>query len=100
MITRKLNELHINKVLETINDGTLETLSIDTNRKGVHMISYDKIEEDVISYEKSPRTVELIKVLREIRKQVCENSFKKIKLDYVRKEDKLIYQLELKGQKV
>lgn len=98
VITRKLSELQINRVLDSLNNNTLEVLSIGLNKKGVHMISYETTQSSGVSTAKSQKTIELINTLRELRKQVCENSFKLIKLDYVRAENKLIYQLELKQQ--
>ena len=98
MITRKLNELQINKVLEHINSHTLESLSISVNKRGVHMINYDCSTATSHSTVKSSLTVELVRIIREIQRQVCSNSYDTIKLEYSREESKLLYQLELKEQ--
>lgn len=99
MFTRKLNELQINNVLQHANNQVIETLSIYKNKRGIHMIAYDVAtgSSDLSKLTKSMKTIELIRVLKEIRKQVCCDSYQSIKLDYS-SNGQLTYQLEFKEQ--
>ena len=98
MLTRKLNELHVNRAIDSVNSNTLELLTIEKNKKGVHMISYESSTSTNADTIKNSTSIELVRVLKEIQRQVCNHGYKSIKLDYARKESKLIYQLELKEQ--
>lgn len=96
MFTRKLNLLQINKVIEAANSQSLQSVLIDKNKKGIHMISYKLIPKVESVSPKSSTTIELIRLMRSVRNFVSENTYETIYLDYNSSSGKLIYQLELK----
>lgn len=96
MFTRKLNELQINKAIEAINNQSLDYLCIAKNKKGVHMISSKVSQTSGHIMPKSHTSIELLRVIRVIKKAVCEESYHEVYLEFERSSGKLIYQLEMK----
>lgn len=102
MITRKLNALQINKVFEAVNNGSLVSASIfeSKRQKGVYMISYETDTRNIVKSRtpKSQTTIEFMRVLKEIRTQVIENSYISIDMTYDAKKSIFTYSLNLKEQ--
>lgn len=98
MITRKLNLLQLNKVFDALANGTLVSLEIFKGKKDTHMISYHTTQEAVSERTGShgPSTIELMRVLREIKKQVTNATYNSISLKYDHKKEILQYTMDLR----
>lgn len=97
-MTRKLSELHINAVIEAINNDTIEAVYIGPAKKpkGSYNITY-KVSEvgttNVQNTSKGVLKVQLMNALKEIKSALQEQKVNSVDLTYNRAENKFLYQL-------
>lgn len=97
-MTRKLSELHVNAVIDAINNDTIEQVFINPAKKpkGSYNITYTVTPPGAISTHhatKGALKVQLINALKEIKSALQDNKLNSVELEYKRAESKFAYQL-------
>lgn len=97
-MTRKLSELHINTVIEAINNDTIEVVYISPAKKpkGSYNITYKVTEPGSVSSQHASKgvlKVQLINALKEIKTALQDGKINSTQLEYRRAENKFLYQL-------
>ena len=98
-MTRKLNELHINAVIEAINNNSIEKVFINAAKKpkGAFNLTYSVCEPGVVpaplTGSKSSIKVQLMRAMQEIKSAVVNNKIHSVSLEFERTTGKFSYQL-------
>lgn len=95
-MTRKLSELHINKVIDAINEGTLVRVAIYKKQNGVHMIDYS-IDSDRNLTRKTQSCVQLMRLLNIVKEHISNKTLVEAKIEFDVPSDNIKMQLEFKS---
>lgn len=95
---RRLSEIHVNAVIEAINNDTIEEVVISPAKKpkGSYNIIYKVTPSGTVSTHHATKgvlKVQLINALKEITSALKDNKVNSVALEYNRAESKFSYQL-------